>query len=195
MSRPFDAEAIHSFLENIQKATAQSTQQAGGQVAQRVQHMPSTDLSQSQAASALFASLQGQGLNPQRLGPMSMYPPLHFDSGALAPQAIPHVEEHLLPIGSHQLQQHQQPAGQLQHPGGKITNSEAFPTPLQPAVQPAAQPSASDSDEEARAKGTATNGDRKSQLKEKNRKAQKRFRERQKVHQIYIMLDCSPTCT
>lgn len=179
MSRQFDPEAIHSFLENIHKATAQSTQQAGGQVAQRVQHMPSAELSHSQAASALFASLQGQNLNQQRLGPMSMYPPLHFDSGALPPQAIPHVDEHLLPIGSHQLQQHQQPAGQLQHPGGKITNSEAFPTPLQPAVQPAVQPSASDSDED-RAKGTATNGDRKSQLKEKNRKAQKRFRERQK---------------
>lgn len=180
MSRNFDAEAVQSFWENIQKATAQSNSTAGGQVAQRIQPMPGADLATSQAATALLASLQGTGLT-QQLGRMSgIYPPLQFDNGTQAPQAHTHVEEHLLPIGNHQLQQHQQAASQLQQPSGKISSSEAFPAHLQAAVQPAQQPSGSDSDEEGRVRGAGANGDRKSQLKEKNRKAQKRFRERQK---------------
>ncbi len=182
MSRHFNAEAIQGLWSDIQKATAQSSHAPGGQVAQRVQHMPTADSLQSQAAaSALLASLQGSGLNPQRLGTMSaMYPPPQFDSGSLTPQALARVDEHLLPIGSHQLQQHQQPAGQAQLATGKFSSSEAFPAHLQAAVQPPQQGSASDSDEEGRGKDAGTNGDRKSQLKEKNRKAQKRFRERQK---------------
>ncbi len=183
MSRHLDAETVSSFWTDIQKATAQSNNLAGA-VAQRVPHMSGSDAATNQAAAnALLASLTQGGLTSQRLM-SSMYAPPQFDSGSLPSQALARVDEQLLPIGSHQLQQHQQSASQQQVPTGKISSSEAFPTHLQAAAQPAPQPSASDSDEEGRAKGAGTNGDRKSQLKEKNRKAQKRFRERQKVNQV-----------
>ena len=184
MSRHLDAETVSSFWTDIQKATAQSNNLAGA-VAQRVPHMSGSDAATNQAAAnALLASLTQGGLNSQRLM-SSMYPPPQFDTGSLTSQSLARVDEQLLPIGSHQLQQHQQSAGQQQLPTGKISSSEAFPTHLQAAAQPATQPSASDSDEEGRAKGASTNGEsRKSQLKEKNRKAQKRFRERQKVNQV-----------
>lgn len=183
MSRHLDAETVSSFWTDIQKATAQSNNLAGA-VAQRVPRMSGSDAATNQAAAnALLASLTQGGLNPQRLM-SSMYPPPQFDSGSLPSQALARVDEQLLPIGSHQLQQHQQSGSQQQLPTGKISSSEAFPTHLQAAAQPATQPSASDSDEEGRTKGASTNGDRKSQLKEKNRKAQKRFRERQKVNQV-----------
>lgn len=179
MSRHLDAETVSSFWTDIQKATAQSNSLAGA-VAPRVPHMSGSDAATNQAAAnALLASLTQGGLTSQRLM-SSMYPPPQFDSGSLPSQALARVDEQLLPIGSHQLQQHQQSASQQQLPTSKISSSEAFPTHLQAAAQPATQPSASDSDEEGRVKGTSTNGDRKSQLKEKNRKAQKRFRERQK---------------
>ena len=188
MSRHLDAETVSSFWTDIQKATAQSNHLAGGQVAQRVPPMSGSDASHSQAAAnALLASLTQSGLNSQRLAHMqsAMYPPAQFDSGTLPPQALARVDEALLPIGSHQLQQHQQSANQ-QLASGKISSSEAFPAHLQAAMQPAPQPSASDSEEEGRTKGGVANGDRKSQLKEKNRKAQKRFRERQKVRQTSL---------
>lgn len=183
MSRQFDAGTIQGFWTDIQKATlAQSTQPTGGQVAQRVQPFPNADSPHTQAArSALLASLTAAGLITQAGIPM--YPPPQFDSGSLTPQAASRVEEHMLPIGAQQLQQQQpQAAGQLQSPGvGRISASEALPAQLPILQPPPPHPSGSDSDDEARGRGTGANGDRKSQLKEKNRKAQKRFRERQKV--------------
>ena len=182
MSRQFDAGTIQGFWTDIQKATlAQSTQPTGGQVAQRVQPFPNADSPRAQAArSALLASLTAAGLITQAGIPM--YPPPQFDSGSLTAQATSRVEDHMLPIGAQQLQQQQpQAAGQLQSPAaGRINASEALPAQL-PIVQPPPHPSGSDSDDDARGRNTAANGDRKSQLKEKNRKAQKRFRERQKV--------------
>ena len=139
------------------------------------------DSPRAQAArSALLASLTAAGLLPQQAG-IPMYPPPQFDSGNLTPQALSRVEEHMLPIGAQQLQQQPQAATQLQPSAPGITSSEALPSQL-PLVQPVPpHPSGSDSEDDARRGNTAANGDRKSQLKEKNRKAQKRFRERQRV--------------
>ena len=173
MSRQFDAKTIQGFWTDIQKATlAQSTQPVDGQAAQRVEALPNAETPQTQAArSALLASLTAAGLLPQSGIPM--YPPPQFDSGNLAPQALSRVED-MLPIGAQQLQQPQS-ASQ------RIDNAEAVTAQLPIVQPPPPHPSGSDSDDDARGRNTAGNGDRKSQLKEKNRKAQKRFRERQKV--------------
>lgn len=183
MSRQFDAGTIQGFWTDIQKATlAQSSQPAGGQVAQRVQQLPNVDSPNAQAArSALLASLTAAGLISQTGFPM--YPPPQFDSGNLTPQALSRVDD-MLPIGAQQLQQPQS-AGQLQaSAAGRLDNAEAVTAQLPIVQPPVPHASGSDSDEDARGRSAAVNGDRKSQLKEKNRKAQKRFRERQKASNV-----------
>lgn len=177
MSGQFDARTVQGFWTDIQKATlAQSTQPADGQ-AQRSDALSGVDSPQAQAArSALLASLTAAGFISQTGIPM--YPPPQFDSGNLTPQALSRVED-MLPIGAQQLQQPQS-AGQLQAPSGRLEDAEAV-TQLPIVQPPPPHPSGSDSDDDARGRNMAANGDRKSQLKEKNRKAQKRFRERQKV--------------
>ena len=182
MSRQFDAGTIQGFWTDIQKATlAQSAQPAGGQVAQRVQQLPSADSPNAQAArSALLASLTAAGLISQTGFPM--YPPPQFDSGNLTPQALSRVDD-MLPIGAQQLQQPQS-AGQLQASAGRIDSAEAVTAQLPIVQPPVPHASGSESDDDARGRTAAANGDRKSQLKEKNRKAQKRFRERQKVRTV-----------
>ena len=179
MSQQFDARTLQGFWTDIQKATlAQSTQPADVQAARSVETLPNTDSPQAQAArNALLASLTAAGLISQTGIPM--YPPPQFDSGNLAPQALSRVED-MLPIGAQQLQQPQS-ASQLQVPAGRIDNAEAVTAQLPIVQPPPPHPSGSDSDDDARGRNTAANGDRKSQLKEKNRKAQKRFRERQKA--------------
>lgn len=176
MSGQFDARTVQGFWTDIQKATpAQSTQPADGQ-AQRSEASPSVDSPQAQAArSALLASLTAAGFISQTGIPM--YPPPQFDSANLTPQALSRVED-MLPIGAQQLQQ-PQAAGQLQATSGRLEDAEAAQLPI--VQPPPPHPSGSDSDDDARGRSMAANGDRKSQLKEKNRKAQKRFRERQKV--------------
>ncbi|KAL3147225.1 hypothetical protein ABBQ32_002720 [Trebouxia sp. C0010 RCD-2024] len=178
MSRQFDAGTIQGFWTDIQKATlAQSAQPATGQVAQRVQQLPNTDSPDAQAArSALLASLTAAGLISQTGFPM--YPPPQFDSGNLTPQALSRVDD-MLPIGAQQLQQAQS-ANQLQASAGRIDSAEAVTAQLPIVQPPVPHASGSESDDDARGRTAAANGDRKSQLKEKNRKAQKRFRERQK---------------
>ena len=178
MSRQFDALSIQGLWTDIQKATlAQSTQPAGGQVAQSLQTSPNADSPQTQAArSALLASLTAAGLTSQT---GIMYPPPQFDGANLTAHALSRAEE-MLPIGAQQLQQ-PQAAGQLQALAGRIDNAEPVPAQLPIVQPPPPHASGSESDDDARGRGTTANGDRKSQLKEKNRKAQKRFRERQKV--------------
>ncbi len=187
MSRQFDAGTIQGFWTDIQKATlAQSAQPAGGQVAQRVQQLPNADSPNAQAArSALLASLTAAGLISQTGFPM--YPPPQFDSGTLTPQALSRVED-MLPIGAQQLQQ-PQPAGQLHASAGRIDSAEAVTAQLPIVQPPVPHASGSESDDDARGRTAAANGDRKSQLKEKNRKAQKRFRERQKVCAVLAVRD------
>lgn len=184
MSGQFDARTVQGFWTDIQKATlAQSTQPADGQ-AQRVEALPSVDSPQAQAArSALLASLTAAGFISQTGIPM--YPPPQFDSGNLTPQALARVED-MLPIGAQQLQQPQS-AGQLQATSGRLEDAEAVTAQLPIVQPPPPHPSGSDSDDDARGRNMAANGDRKSQLKEKNRKAQKRFRERQKVKLVSFL--------
>lgn len=131
------------------------------------------------SASALLHTLTG--LRAQQAAGRS-FPTDAFDSATQAAGRLPQSVGQLLP-GDQTLQQQQLPNFQYSpRSGGKPASTDFKATGMPAAVLPVQQPgNSSDSNEDDKAQALLGNGDRKSQLKEKNRKAQKRFRERQKV--------------
>ena len=130
------------------------------------------------SASALLHTLTG--LRAQQPG--RSFPSEAFDSAAQAANRLPQAAGQLLP-GDQTLQQQQLPNFQYSpRGGGKPAGSDFKVAGMPAAVLPVQQSgNSSGSNEDKDAAALLNNGDRKSQLKEKNRKAQKRFRERQKV--------------
>lgn len=135
-------------------------------------------LPSASSASALLHTLTG--LRAQQPAGRS-FPSEAFDSATQAAR-LPQPAGQLLP-GDQTLQQQQLPNFQYSpRAGGKPASTDFKATSTPAAILPVQQPgNSSGSNDDEKAQALLLNGDRKSQLKEKNRKAQKRFRERQKV--------------